>query len=88
MHLAAGGIGFLCLIAGCFVFARRFAALSQRGWSAYSLLTGVIFFISFAGIASGSSQAFIVLGFWIGVVLAFAWISIMAARLRSAATAA
>ena len=81
LHLASGGIGFLALIAACFVFARRFAALKQSGWSAYSIATGVIFLISFLGIASGSSQAPIVIGFWIGVILAFTWISIMAARL-------
>jgi len=83
MHLATGGIGFLALIVACFVFARRFAALAQRGWAAYSLATGVIFFFAFAGITSGSSQAPIVIGFWIGVILAFAWISVMAARLMA-----
>ena len=81
MHLAAGGIGFLALIAACFVFARRFSILKQRAWSAYSIATGVIFLVSFAGIASGSSQAPIVIGFWIGVILAFTWISVMAGRL-------
>lgn len=81
LHLATGGIGFLALIAACFVFARRFAVLKQPGWAAYSIATGVIFLISFAGIASGSSQAPIVVGFWIGVILAFAWISVMSARL-------
>jgi len=85
LHLATGGIGFLALIAACFVFARRFAALKQPGWAAYSIATGVIFLVSFAGIASGSSQAPIVLGFWIGVILAFAWISVMSARLMSGA---
>jgi Protein of unknown function (DUF998) len=39
-HLAAGGIGFLCLIAACAVFARRFARQGERGWAAYSLATG------------------------------------------------
>ena len=50
---------------------------------AYSIATGLIFFASFAGVASGSSQAPIVIGFWIGVVLAFAWIAVMAARLMA-----
>jgi hypothetical protein len=84
LHLVTGGIGFLALIAACFVFARRFAVLKQSGWSAYSVATGVIFLVSFLGIASGSSQAPIVVGFWIGVILTFAWISIMAARLMPA----
>ena len=36
MHFISGGIGFLALIAACFVLARRYAALRQRGWAAYS----------------------------------------------------
>ena len=83
LHFATGGIGFLALIAECFVFARRFAVLSQRAWAAYSVVTGVIFFAAFAGIATGSTQTSIVIGFWIGVVLVFTWISIMAARLMA-----
>jgi hypothetical protein len=81
MHLVTAAIGFFSLIAACFVFARRFIALAQPGWAAYSIATGVIFFAAFAGVASGSSQALIVIGFWIGVILAFAWISVMAVRL-------
>ena len=79
MHFVAGGVGFLGLIAACFVFARRFASLGERGWAAYSVATGVIFFVAFFGIASGSkgpaSAAFAVAG-----VIAWAWISVMSAR--------
>jgi Protein of unknown function (DUF998) len=82
LHIVCAAVGFLGLIAACFVFARRFAALKERSWMAYSIATGLIFFASFAGVASGSSQAPVVIGFWIGVVLAFAWIAVMAARLR------
>ncbi len=82
LHFISGGVGFLALIAACFVFARRFAAFGQRGWAAYSVATGVIFFAAFFGIASGSGQAWIVIGFWFGVALAWAWISAMSARLR------
>jgi len=78
LHFITGGIGFLALIAACFVFARHFTSLHQRGWAAYSMLTGVIFFASFIGIASGSGNGWTLLGFWIGVVLAWTWISLMA----------
>lgn len=81
LHFMTGGIGFLALIAACFVFARRFATLGQKGWAAYSIITGVIFFASFIGIASGSGNDWIILGFWIGVVLAWTWISLMARQL-------
>ena len=81
MHFASGGVGFLSLIAGCFVFARRFAASRERGWAGYSIVTGVVFFLAFAGIAAGSGNGWTILGFWIGVVLAFSWITAMALRL-------
>jgi hypothetical protein len=81
LHFVFGGVGFLALIAACLVFARQFAALGQRGWAAYSTATGVLFFAAFFGIASGSGQTWSVIGFWIGVVLAWTWISTMALRL-------
>ncbi len=83
LHFISGGTGFLALIAACFVFARRFAALGERGWAAYSVATGVIFFAAFIGIASGPGQPLIVIGFWIGVILAWAWLSALSARLTS-----
>jgi hypothetical protein len=93
LHFVAGAIGFLALISACFVFARRFAALGQRGWAAYSVATGVVFFAAFVGIAAGPHQegahvgfvdaAFVNLAFTIAVVLGWAWISVMAARLMT-----
>ena len=84
MHFVAGGIGFLGLIAACFVFARRFVALKQPGWAAYSAATGVIFLAAFFGIASGSKGAGVSLAFAIAVVIAWVWLSMLSARLRSA----
>ena len=81
LHIITAGIGFLGLIAACFVLARRFASRRQRGWAVYSLATGVIFFAAFVGIATGSGQAWSVIGFWIGVVVAWAWISALAVKL-------
>lgn len=71
LHIVTAGIGFLGLIAACFVLARRFASRRQRGGAAFSLATGVIFFAAFAGVAAGSGQTWSVIGFWIGVVLAW-----------------
>lgn len=86
MHFVSGGIGFIGLIAACMVFARRFAGLGERGWAAYSAATGVLFFAAFFGIASGSQQGgatlvFVTLAFTAAVVLGWAWVSVMAARL-------
>lgn len=75
MHLAVGGIGFLALIAACFVLGQRFAGRGQRGWAWYSRVTGVLFLGGFAGIASGGSSGFLLLGFWIGIVAAMAWLA-------------
>jgi len=80
LHIVTAGIGFLALIAACFVLARRFASRRQRGWAAYSLATGVIFFAAFAGVATGSGQSWSVIGFWIGVVFAWAWIWALAMK--------
>ena len=83
LHFICGGVGFLALIAACLVFARRFAAGGRRGWAAYSVVTGVVFFAAFVGIAAGSGNGWTILGFWIGVILAWTWISAMAARLMA-----
>jgi Protein of unknown function (DUF998) len=79
-HFVSGGVGFLGLIASCFVFARRFAAVQQPAWAAYSLATGLIFFAAFFAIASGSGKVWINLAFCFAVVLAWAWITAVAAR--------
>jgi len=80
MHFVSGGVGFLGLIASCFVFARRFAVRKQSAWAAYSVATGVIFFAAFFAIASGTGKVWINLAFCFAVVLAWAWITAMAAR--------
>jgi hypothetical membrane protein len=81
LHFIVGGVGFLALIAACFVFARRFAALGARRWAVWSVLTGVVFFAAFAGIASGNSS--LTIPFAVAVVLAWAWVSALAAHLRT-----
>jgi len=88
LHFICGGIGFLGLIAACFVFARRFAARRQRGWVAYCVATGVIYLVAFAGIAVGSNSVgvittVVILAFSVAVVLGWAWVSTMAAKLLS-----
>jgi hypothetical membrane protein len=82
LHLIAGTIGFSGFIAVCFIFARRFQRLQQPGWAWYSLITGILFLVSFVGIASGSKgpvSAF----FAIAVVLGFTWISVLLSRLQA-----
>ena len=80
-HLIVGTLAFLALIAACFVFARRFVGEHQRGWAAYSAVTGALFFVALAGLSSGhlwmnSSFVFTALN-------ALVWVSVMAAKLLS-----
>ncbi|HEU5379452.1 MAG TPA: DUF998 domain-containing protein [Ktedonobacteraceae bacterium] len=81
LHLVTACIGFLGLIAACFVLARRFASYRQRGWAVYAVVTGVLFFLAFVGVASGSGQSWSVIGFWIGGVIAWAWLFGLAIKL-------
>ncbi len=88
LHFICGGIGFLGLIAACFVFARRFAARRQRGWVAYCVATGVIYLAAFAGIAVGSNSVgvimtVVILAFSVAVVLGWAWVSAVSVKLLS-----
>ncbi|MFZ0214896.1 MAG: DUF998 domain-containing protein [Candidatus Dormiibacterota bacterium] len=89
LHLLSAAVGFLSLIAGCFVLARRWAGTRERGWALFSVVTGIVFFAAFAGIAAGSGQRWSVLGFWFGLLVAWVWISTTMIRLlpRAAAVA-
>jgi hypothetical membrane protein len=49
LHLAAGGIGFLCLIVACLIVGRRFAAEGRGGWALFSRVTGIGFLAAFRG---------------------------------------
>lgn len=73
MHFVCGGIGFYALIAACFVFARRFAARGHSTWARYSALSGVLFFVAFAAIASGQASPAIILGFYVAVAWIWIW---------------
>jgi hypothetical membrane protein len=47
---------FLGLPIACFVFSRRFARLSERGWAAYSALSGLMMLVTFVLAAMGLNQ--------------------------------
>jgi len=81
LHLASSGVGFPALVAACLVMARRDAELGRRGWAACSAGTGVSFLAAFAGIASGSQEPAVVEAFSVAVVLTWAWVAALCARL-------
>jgi hypothetical membrane protein len=76
LHLTAGAIGFLGMVAGCLVLGRRFGKAGRRGWALASRLTGIAFLAAFAGVGTGSSAA--TLPFVAGVVLSFGWLAALA----------
>ncbi len=82
LHFLTAALAFICFIAACFVLARRFAESGERGWATYSRITGVLFIAAFAGVATGSTSAGVVLAFTAAVILAFAWLGAVAHRLR------
>jgi hypothetical protein len=77
-HLAGGSIGFACLIAACFVVARSYARRGAPRISILSRAVGVVFAVSFIGIASGASNAAINLAFTAAVIIASAWLTAVA----------
>jgi hypothetical protein len=80
-HFAVAGMGFTCLIAGCFVMAARFARAGEHGWAWFSRLTGGLFAVSFVFMASGAGGAAAILIFTAAVVIAWAWLAAVSARL-------
>lgn len=88
LHFACGGLGFLALIAACFVLTRRFAGLGERSWAFFSAATGVLFFAGFAGIASGGGSAALNIAFTVAVLVAWTWLSLVSWKIRSEVTAA
>jgi hypothetical protein len=78
VHLAAGAVGFGCLIAACLLLARMFRASGERGWAVFTRTTGIVFLAAFVGIASGAGNVATTLGFVAAVILMSVWMSAVA----------
>ena len=81
-HFAAAGIGFICLVAGCFVLASLFARADERGWAWFSRFAGAFFAAAFAFMASGFGAA--ILLFTAAVVVVWAWLTAVSVKLYKA----
>ena len=77
LHDLGHVLAFLSLIVACFVLARRFAALGQRGWVTYCLATGV----ALLGLMAWPDQDTVIVQLAVAIVLGWAWLSVLAARL-------
>ncbi|UBU16071.1 DUF998 domain-containing protein [Nonomuraea gerenzanensis] len=85
LHLAVGGVGFLCASAACYVIASRYARDGRKGWAWYSRATGTLFLGSFVGIASGGGVAWANLAFIAGILALWTWMSLMSLNLSRSA---
>jgi hypothetical protein len=81
VHMAAGGLGFACLVAATWVLAARFAAEGRRAAARACRVAGLVVFAGFAGVASGSTSSMAVLGLWVGVVTGWAWLAAVSVHL-------
>jgi len=79
-HFLAAGIGFACFVAAGFVVGAAFARRREVGWAWFSRITAVAFAASFALLSSGGGTTAILL-FTAAVVLAWAWLTAVSAKL-------
>ena len=84
VHFAVAGIGFICLVAGCFFIAARFSRNGERGWAWFSRVTGAFFAATFLFMASGAGGAAAILLFTAAVVLAWTWLTAVSVKLYRA----
>jgi hypothetical protein len=82
LHYTIASVAFIALIAACFVFARRFRALGQRGWAAGSSLAGVLLIAGVGAVSSGAHNAPGNITFVVAALLGFLWVSALVAQLR------
>jgi hypothetical protein len=75
LHLAAAGVGFLCLVAACVTLARRFARAGRRGWAAYSAAAGALFLAGFGAVATGGGASWANLTFVAAILIMWTWVS-------------
>jgi hypothetical protein len=81
LHLLSGSIGFVCLVAACFVIARSYRMRADRRAAVVSGAVGVVFAAGFAGIATGHGGEAINLGFTAALVISSAWLTTVAVDL-------
>lgn len=84
LHFATGGIGFLGFIAAAITIGVRALRNGAPSWGWFSIVTGVVFLAAFVGIGSGAGNSITILGFYLAVILGFAWLTALFTRARRA----
>jgi hypothetical protein len=81
LHIISAGIGFIGLIAACFVLAGRLSLVGSRRLAIASRATGLIFLIGFGAVATGWSSPAVVAAFWFALLTAWTWLATLAMHL-------
>lgn len=77
LHAVAPAVAGIAIVAACFVFARRFARLGERGWVWYSVVAAVAYLIlGFASFPAGDFRLMLA-----GGILVWSWASVIPLRL-------
>jgi hypothetical protein len=83
LHLAGFGVGFLCLIAACFVVARGLAAPGQRRSTVFSRVSGLVMLGAVAASFATAGTTTALAAVWVAVVVGWTWLAVTAVRLRA-----
>ncbi len=86
LHLVSSGLGFVALAAAMVVMALRYAAERRSGRVVWSVVAATALLGGFGTIASGSTIG--VPAFTVGILVAFAWLSVLGADVYARATRA
>lgn len=65
------------------MLSRRFARQNERGWSRFSLVTGVVYFLSLVGLSTGGGSTVGNLGFTVAVILGWTWLTLLMLHART-----
>ncbi|MEU2612480.1 DUF998 domain-containing protein [Micromonospora sp. NPDC007271] len=79
-HLGAGAVAFTALVAACLIATRRFARRGERGWAAYSGITGAFFGVAWVALMASGGQAAALVVFAVAVAAGWAWLSVTLLR--------
>jgi hypothetical protein len=81
MHLVFGGIGFVALMASCFVYLRTFISQKLKVWAILCAITGLMFLAAFLSAASHPDATSIQFFLNLTFVLEWVWVSSISARI-------
>jgi hypothetical protein len=81
LHIVFGSIGFLALMAACFVFVRVFFLQKQKGWAVFCGMVGLMFLASLISAARvGPDTSSIQL--FLNLIFCLEWIWVSALSLQ------